>query len=287
MAGDFFKIVFDVSPATPACHGVCAGYERSEWRYKQLVDYVLDEYLLEFCLTPSEYVSIPHNKVRPLLREAFRSIYESRPDVSDANNRRGEFGELLLHALIRENYSTLPAISKIYYKDGINEVVKGFDAVHVVESDGSLELWLGEAKFYTDAKGAIREALSSVVSHLEKDYLRREFMAISHKIDDNWPLAENLKKMLNPRTSLDEVFSAICIPILITYESQTVTRHRSSTDTYAAEIASEIQENYNYFLSKLGEISGLTIKIVVFFIPLENKPKLVNFFDEALEAGQA
>ena len=79
------------------------------------------------------------------MRQVVMSIYQSENFKS-----RGEFGELLLHAIIRETYNTIPAISKIYYKDGPNETVKGFDAVHVVVTDDTLELWLGEVKFYNN-----------------------------------------------------------------------------------------------------------------------------------------
>ena len=34
------------------------------------------------------------------------------------------------------------AISKVFFKDSPNDTVKGFDAVHVVESLDGLELWL-------------------------------------------------------------------------------------------------------------------------------------------------
>jgi len=38
-------------------------------------------------------------------------------DIEDKYKRRGEFGELILHLLLRDYYSTIPLISKIYFKD--------------------------------------------------------------------------------------------------------------------------------------------------------------------------
>src|SRR3712207_6996007 len=59
---------------------------------------------------------------------------------SEKYSKRGEFGELLLHSVIRDVFHSEPAISKIFFKDSANDTVKGFDAVHVVEVEGSLEL---------------------------------------------------------------------------------------------------------------------------------------------------
>ena len=104
-------------------------------------------------------------------------------------------------------FDTLPAVSKIYYKDGPNDTVKGFDAVHVVDQGPDLELWLGEAKFYGSISSAIGSAVNSLAQLDQTDYLKDEFAAIVHKIDDQWPHADKLKHLLDRNTSLgDKVF---------------------------------------------------------------------------------
>jgi hypothetical protein len=289
MSSEFFKIVFTIADDALECQGFCAGYEKSEWRFKELVQYIFDEYLLEFCLIYSELPD--YKQARQKLRESFKNVYEYRQRKMKENgeeekNLRGEFGELLLHAIMREYHHTLPAISKIYYKDGPNEVVKGFDAVHVVMLNNTLELWLGEAKFYKDARKAIAEALSSIEEHLERDYLRAEFAAISRKIDSQWPQAIKLKKLINPRISLDEIFNAICIPILITYDSTTVNSHTIHSPKYLEDINAEIGSHYKSFEKALAKHSGLQVRIQLFFMPLKDKEKLVKIIDEAIEIGQ-
>jgi hypothetical protein len=78
---------------------------------------------------------------------------------------RGEFGEIMLHAVIRQEFDTHPAISKIFFKDRANDYVKGFDCVHVSTNDqGGLDLWLGEAKFYVRRGQAIAAVAKDLAS---------------------------------------------------------------------------------------------------------------------------
>ena len=133
MKPPFFNIIIHKDDTFPDLHGVCVGFESRQWRKEQLVDYLF-EYLPEFALTYSEFENLTGENVVSKMRQVVMSIYQSENFKS-----RGEFGELLLHAIIRETYNTIPAISKIYYKDGPNETVKGFAAVHVVVTDDTLE----------------------------------------------------------------------------------------------------------------------------------------------------
>ena len=73
------------------------------WRKEQLVDYLF-EYLPEFALTYSEFENLTGENVVSKMRQVVMSIYQSENFKS-----RGEFGELLLHAIIRETYNTIPA----------------------------------------------------------------------------------------------------------------------------------------------------------------------------------
>ena len=134
MIHPFFKVIIHKDENIPDLHGICAGFEGLKWRKEQLVDHLF-EYLPEFALNYSEYIDLNGENAIAKIRQVAANIYKSKKFES-----RGEFGELLLHAIIRETYNTIPAISKIYYKDGPNETVKGFDAVHVIDLGETLEL---------------------------------------------------------------------------------------------------------------------------------------------------
>jgi hypothetical protein len=274
----FFNVIIHKDDTFPDLHGVCAGFESRQWRKDQLVDYLF-EYLPEFALTYSEFENLTGENVVAKMRQVVMSIYQS-----EKFKNRGEFGELLLHAIIRETYNTLPAISKIYYKDGPNETVKGFDAVHVVVTDDTLELWLGEVKFYKNISDAISDVIKEINQHIETRYVRNEFIAITNKIDTKWPHADRLKTLLHPNTSLDDVFSNTCIPVLLTYDSTILAKYNNKCDEYVQEISEEFQRFHKIFCDKLGEFP-LTIHLFLF--PLNTKAELINSLESKLKIWQS
>lgn len=218
-----------------------------------------------------------------LIRRAAQQVYTSRKFTN-----RGEFGELLLHAIVRQVHNSIPAISKIYYKTANNDTVKGFDAVHVVGPPDDMELWLGEAKFYNEINRAIRDVVAELEAHLDTDYLRAEFNLITGKIDDSIPHVEKLKKLLSPNTSLDEVFERVCIPVLLTYDSECVANHKSCSKQYTDTFKAELEQHHARFLAALSARKGLPkdLTIHLFLLPLAEKAKLIAAFDEKLKTWQ-
>lgn len=278
MRPPFFNIIIHKDDTFPDLHGVCAGFESRQWRKDQLVDYLF-EYLPEFALTYSELNNLTGENMVAKIRQVAASIYQS-----GKFKNRGEFGELLLHAIIRETYNTLPAISKIYYKDGPNETVKGFDAVHVVVADDTLELWLGEVKFYNNISNAISDVIEELNQHVEVRYVRNEFVAITNKIDAQWPHADRLMTLLHPHTSLDDVFSNTCIPVLLTYDFSVLTRYDNKCDEYIQEISEEFQKIHKNFCDKLG---NFPLTIHLFLFPLNTKIELINSLESKLKIWQS
>lgn len=186
--------------------------------------------------------------------------------------------------MLRQHFQSVPAISKYYYKDSRNDTIKGFDAVHVVGQPDNWELWLGEVKFYDDMSSAVADVIEELKVHMDRDYLRSEFTAITNKLDDSWGEASKLRQLLNQNTSLDVIFKEVCIPVLLTYESKVVQRHTSVCDEYAAEFEKEILHYQNLFAEK--ELPKNVI-VRLFLLPLESKKKLVGQMDEALKKCQA
>jgi hypothetical protein len=259
--------------AVPSLTGLCAGFEAGDWRAAALARHLF-EWLPEFALTQSELESFrPHNAV-PYLARAARAVYES-----DRYQRRGEFGELLLHAIIRENFATEPAISKMFFKDAANDTVKGFDAVHVVcAQEGELELWLGEAKLYGDAADALAAAADDLRRHTDGAWLRGEFLAIENKIDPRWSHGKALKALIHRNRSLDDVFAAIRIPVLVTYDSRTVAASTGWDENYLTAIAADLRALRARLAEK--ELPGVTIHLLL--VPLGSKAKLVEQLDQRL-----
>lgn len=280
MPEPFLRVRVHRTDLKPSLCGLCVGYERGEWRAAQLAQHIF-EWLPEFALTPSEWQAMQHANSVKLIRRAAQQVYTSKKFEN-----RGEFGELILHAIVRQVHSSIPAISKIYYKTANNDTVKGFDAVHVVGPPEDMELWLGEAKFYNKIDRAIRDVVAELETHLGTDYLRAEFNLITGKIDDAIPHAKKLEKLLSPNTSLDEVFERVCIPVLLTYDSECVANHKSCTKHYENSFKAEQEKYYASFLAALSAKKGLPkdITIHLFLLPLAEKAALIAAFDEKLKA---
>jgi hypothetical protein len=253
---------------------ICAGYELDEWRASQLAEHVM-EWLPEFALKYTECQSLDSSNAVKLIRKAAKFIYSS-----EKYKNRGEFGELLLHIILRQVFKTLPAISKMYYKDSRNDTVKGFDCVHVVPVDNGLQLWIGEVKFYTDINGAIRDVISELEEHTGRDYLRDEFVAITNKIDDSWLYAEKLKLLLDDNNSLDNIFDAISIPVLLTYDSTTINNFSKITDDFKISFEAEVRKNWDKFKSK-NIPKNININLILF--PLKSKKEIQDKLHEELQ----
>lgn len=257
--------------------GLSVGYELGNWRNQAFSDHLM-EWLPEFCLSFKERESLSSSNAVALLRKAAKKVYSSKKFES-----RGEFGELMLHIVLRQVFGSLPAVNKLVYKSSANETVKGFDSVHIVYNESSLELWLGEVKFYKEISLAISDVITELNEHTNIDYMRDEFLIISDKIEDSWPHSDRLKNLISPNTSMDKIFDAICVPVLLTYESRVVKFHNSCCDEYLNNFKGEIIKYSSRFFSK--QIPE-NLKIHLFLIPLHDKEELVKNLDKKLRNWQ-
>ena len=258
----------------PGVAGMCAGFEADEWRYDQLAEHIM-EWLPDFALNEREVISLGGANARRALRVAAQNIYTSHKYAT-----RGEVGEILLHAIIRQEFGSVPAISKVFFKDASNDTVKGFDAVHVVTTVDGLELWLGEVKLYRDMASAVRDVICELKEHTRIPYLRSEFAAIWRKVDRDHPHRAALEKLLEQNVTMDEVFKRLCIPVLLTYDSATVAAHQRTDAAYEAAIKEEFERHYQRFCT--NDLPG-EIKIILILLPMNTKAKLLERFDAKLK----
>lgn len=258
--------------------GLCVGFENGKWRYKAFADYIM-EWLPEFCLNSKERNSLSHQSAVKSLRKAAKLVYQT-----DKYSKRGEFGEIFLHAAIRCVFDSLPAISKLYYKSSANNTVKGFDCVHVVGEIDELEIWLGEVKFYSDGYRGIREVVEEIKDHLDPKFLRNEFILIGNKLSDRDSYTVGVQKLISERTSLDKIFKRVCIPVFITYESNAVEQNVSVCDSYIKAFHQEVFERFQSFSEK---VSGFPpVRFHLFLMPIEEKTSLIDGLNEKLKAWQ-
>lgn len=276
MESKFFKIIVHDEDSMPTLLGICAGFESGEWRGQRLAENLF-RCIPEFCLTYSEIHEVDSSEWMDKMKKAVSMIYSS-PKYKN----RGEFGELLLHYILKDLYKTVPAISKMYFKDGPNETVKGFDAVHViVNSEGNLDLWLGEVKFYNNASKAISDVIPEIKEHFAQDYLLTEFIAITNKLDKESPFYDKLSKLISSDTSLDDIFERICVPVLITFNSKVIDKHTKYTTTYKEEMKAEMEKHFKQFESQFKKL-GIDIEVHLFLLPLKTKETFVQILNNKL-----
>jgi len=190
-----------ISEATLRAYHV--GFEQNEFRLKPLVDVIM-RVIPEFAFGLHEGDSTPNTQIWDRVKDAARLVY-----TTDNYGTRGEFGEVILHLLLRDFCNTIPLISKIWFKDARNDTVKGFDGVHI-EIDGEIKkLWLGESKIYNDGKSGVRDLAKDVMAHLNRDYLKSEFNLISKKMPPTIPQRDYWVKLMHEHYPLDKYRGAM------------------------------------------------------------------------------
>lgn len=278
MPNPFLESRVDDVTCGPSLLVVCAGYESGQWRCEQLARHVID-WLPEFVLPPEEHENVNVGNCMEHIRRAARTVY-----TTEKYQKRGEFGELLLYAILRQFYGTIPAIAKLYFKTATNDTVKGFDAVHVVANGTDLELWLGEVKLYTSVSKAIHDVVEELHAHFKSNYLRDEFLLITNKLDDSMPHAAVLRSLLDENTSLDQVFTQIRVPVLLTYDSKSLANHTSVCDAFRTALEAEARKAHAAFAAA-GPPPDITIHLIL--LPLNTKGSLVTAVDTKLKLIQA
>ena len=270
---------FSEGSAAPVVEVFCPGYEQGVWREEALVQDVFDRHLPSFALSYSELNGVTAEVAASALRKAASAVYDT-----DKYGKRGEFGELLLHAVLRDFYGADIVVSKIYYKSAANDTVKGFDGVHFVPNGSDIELWLGEAKFYSNLSAAVRDAVASLREHVQADFLRSEFFVITNYLDKDWPYVTPIRDKLAPSHSLDDIVSSLVIPVCLTYDSTAIGAHTQLTDGYISALADEAISAREKFAKEIN--FALDIRITLILLPLKSKESLVKRMHEKLRIWQ-
>jgi hypothetical protein len=253
------------------------GFDQNQFRLQPLLNLIM-KVIPEFALGYYNAQNIPPTEIVSKLREAAKTVY-----TTDKYKKRGEFGEIVLHLLLRDFFDSVPLISKIYFKDTNNMTVHGFDGVHVTDESGVKTLWLGESKFYTDGNRGIDELLKDVANHFEEDYLRSEFLLISRRIHEETPDLEHWLTLMNDTSKLDDIFQSICIPLVCTYSSDIFESHTTHTQAYLDAFEAECRSMKARFDQKNIHTN---LEIILLLLPVPDKNEVSKEFDKRLKSMQ-
>ena len=291
-----------------------AGFDFNEFMRDKLVEQILDV-LVDFSY--GFHKGILEKKYdRRILKEAARSLYkidsfqkskekyidedDEFPDIADKYFKRGEFGELILHLLLRDFHDSVPLLSKIYFKDSRGHAVHGFDAVHIapdINDNSKYSLWLGESKLYTDGKIGVKELTKDINEHFKKNYLRDEFTLISKTIDVGFYTLEQFQDLnkkeeyeeflnlkdewldrIDEKEKLQDILSSVTVPMLCTYTSDTFNKFTDETSPeFLDALKEEVEEIEKYFYKHLSIPSPITnLNIILLLFPVPSKKELVQ-----------
>lgn len=254
------------------------GFDKNQFRFEPLVD-IIRSVIPEFALGYHCGESIALNEIVERLKEAAETVY-----LTEKYQTRGEFGELILHLLLRDFHNTIPLISKMYFKDSHNVPAHGFDGVQITIQGEEKKLWLGESKLYKTGKSGIRDLLGDITKHVNENYIRKEFNLISRKLPSSVPEIEYWRTFMDKHQTLDKIFSNIVIPMVCTYNSSLFEAHNDNTNEYFEDFNNECNELFETF-NKSKPTSK--VEIILLLLPVPDKDALNTELDKRLKSMQA
>lgn len=272
---------------------------KKEYRWKELVN-LLQAAIPEFAFGFHEGAEVSQEEMTHRLCEAAKAIYKidafstvaDLTELADDDPRkkylsRGEFGELVLHLILRSFHQTTPLLSKIYFKDSYGTTVHGFDAVHVQSSNKTL--WLGESKLYKDGKQGLKALIGDIKEHIQQDYLQAEFSLIAKKIknDNNVSERDHWLDLMHQHTKLSDVIESVTIPILCTYTSDNFSTFDDEKNAdFVKAYEEEVRKLKEYFEKNNDHPLKTQLNIVLMLFPVKSKDELVSRMHNKLRALQ-
>ena len=261
-------------------------FEDGKWRLDVFMEYIWDN-IAETALSAEERKALG-SRHSTILTKAAKNLR-----ITDKDNSGGEIAEILLYAIMKNFYGALPVVPKIYYKQNVNDFAKGADSVHVVvENDGSISYWLGEAKFYKSLENArLNTIVESVHETLSTNKIKKEnSIVVGLKDLDNFGLksetVSSIKDMLGSDTSIDKIKPHLHIPILLLHECEITGGATSLSEEYMNQVKAKYTDIATaYFFKQIAKCSHdiylyseVTFHLIL--IPVPSKTLVVNKFVE-------
>lgn len=232
------------------------------------------------------YETDPYRLMRRYYIDGDDSVEEEVKKL-EANNR-GEFGELLLHLLLRDFKGTLPLMSKVYFSDSRGVPAHGFDAVHYIPE--TKQLWVGESKLYSNVKTGLAELVKDLHAHINRDYLHEQFVLIEKNVNTQHnPDKEYWVKELQKNERLADMIANLNVAMLCLYPH----------DVYQKQLEEALNEDegLEYHRTHVRELKGYfdsinncvlkdRVNIVLLLFPVKDKKEFVRILHQKLWHAQ-
>ena len=252
-------------------------YEFEEYRQSKLIEFIRRD-IVGFCLTDKEYEKyIEDPSQEDFVRTAWRRISTAQSD------KKGDFGEFLLYAILKYHYCLNHRVAKIKIKTARGDQVKGFDCAHFQITNNKLTLFLGEAKFYQNFTSALRSAGKSLEQLTQIDKIEDEISMLVDNLENESDKEEykRAREILYSGISRDQI--NFKIPILLTYDSRAVKNHNSKNQWFEQELKTEIQDHFLKIQNKpFPSFNNFQINFCILpFYSVEDFKEKLEIFREA------
>jgi hypothetical protein len=246
-----------------------ARFENERWRSQQLADHLVD-WLPEIALKASDLASVQHLQLRRKTRDAISAIKRQRA-ITDQQL----VGETLLHVVIRQTFGSEPIACKLFYQSATG--LRSFGSAQIVHAPKGDELWLGRATIATadNHEAVLKAALADLEHVLDPDFLKEERETILALREPLHLLPTSLEAALARNAPIDGLVEALCIPILIAYDSAVL--GAGYAKDYRARLIAEVQASYGALKPRLPS-SLQNIKVHIFLVPIECVATLTGHF---------
>lgn len=268
--------------------GIINDFENGEWRYEKFQNYVWDN-IKETALSYSERQALLNDGAGSILTESAKKL--RLVEAVDAIGRGSEIAEIVLYGIMKDHYSALPIVPKIFYKQNTGDEAKGSDSVHIViESEDTFSLWFGESKFYNSIENTRLDAIvASVKDSISLEKIKKENSIITNlsDINDFEEISEDLrikiKTSLSQNESIDKIKPILNIPILLLYECEQTKSGKDLTAEYKQGVMDYHKDRATqYFKKQINKCTDVhlyqKINFHIILFPVAEKKKIVNKF---------
>tara|TARA_Y100000590_G_scaffold469260_1_gene655849 strand:+ start:3370 stop:4284 length:915 start_codon:yes stop_codon:yes gene_type:complete len=239
--------------------------------HEGVIEHIDDEWIseaLESLYTPEIYDESIHNKGKITDEHSYLSIkYRSK----------GEWGELLLHIILRTYLDTLPLNCKLYINYAVKKQVCGYDIVHI--SKDMKTLFLGEAKMYMNGEDGVKKLIEDLKGHYTVDFLTKQITPIYRNTPAYFgtELPKDLRSWrstLRREKSLRGLIDRIKIPMICVYDSSIYQDYNEVSNDFKSAYEKEsilLKETFD----NMNDL-GIPLETILVLLPLPSKYELIR-----------
>jgi hypothetical protein len=267
------------------------GFEDGKWRYKNFRNFIWNN-ITETALTYKERNSLI-SQPQTILTDAAKRLRltDKESDISKGS----EIAEICLYGIMKQYYSALPVVPKIFFKQNDQDNAKGADSVHIVIENGNeFSVWFGESKFYNSIDDdRFDSVIDSVKKSLQTNKLEKENSIITNLkeldyLDLDETMRQSIRNLLSNDQSIDALKPKLHIPILLLHECQITKEQTILTPEYKKEILDFHKDRANsYFKKQIRKLkdkvflySEVSFHLILFPVP-EKEPIIDSFIKQA------